>query len=229
MCLFASSCFGAGINIESVQSQIESCRSELISPLTAQGKRNSAALLKYEKILPNLTADGLKFMSELLETFKLYQNKELKAVVERYGDLTGDGADEKLLTYVHVVGDDVVTDAGVISNGKVIWSEQRKNPYLFVDDTIISLEESDPWIRFHIAITSDLPGIIDPLNPNDYFDSMAAKQVVRLGGTDTKEDYKRYIDNFNGKMLLHGDPECCQEALVWFEPIKSFIVFYSQH
>lgn len=197
------------------------------SLLSPAEKRDAAILLRYERELPALNSWEIDYLHKVFLTYMNFRSKGPETTLEKKGDLTGDGGLDTLRSHVHVVGDDVLVDSEVISRGEVIWSERRKNPYLYLGDSEMLMSESDIWVRFHTAITSDLPTIIGKSEQDDYLVKISVEKINQLGYAITEYEYRIYEKGFVGELLLHGEPECCRESMIWFSPAKSFVTFYS--
>jgi hypothetical protein len=43
----------------------------------------------------------------------------------------------------------------------------------------------------------------------------------------SKDEYSNYLYSFRGDIIAHGDPEIRHELLIWYEPVKDFVLFYA--
>lgn len=149
---------------------------------------------------------------------------ELDTTMFRYFDIDGDGVNDTISTTIFVRKDTILIKYLWLKEKKIIWSDTIRDVYLTIQTDDAAKRD---WLNF----------IIDGANPNiykisdfehliDYSVGLGVEELRDKGYYIDNNEYKRYIINYKGSLFEYGHPEMAEGLFIWFEPLKTFILFY---
>lgn len=194
---------------------------------------NSLVLKKAQEMKASSSGFLEEFLTKMLNNIDHYSDSTICKSVLFFDDIDGDKTIDTLVVTTYVVGNDVLLKLEWHKNDALIWDEQISNPYLWLgNDDIISDDSLNIWARITIGLDYAIPGIY---SPNDEMFKLISKNMILKTANNyfvknnleyVEEDFSSYIDNYKGKILKFGHPE--QPGLyIWYQPLMSFIKFYT--
>lgn len=200
--------------------------------LTDADRRDIRIILRWERELPNLSVREKTYLREIIQTMSKYRYLSEGFSIEKKEDITGDGRQDLLKTSVQINAGEVLCNSEVISNNKIIWKESLTDPYLGLGkSSLFNPDESDIWVRFYIASKYAAPKIISITEYEhisiDFASQLGLIALKEIGYSVSKSEYIKYLENYKGELIDHGEPEGGGELLIWYAPAEKFITYYA--
>jgi hypothetical protein len=189
---------------------------------------DSSYIHLYLKFLPIANEQEKKFINKMLYVFSDSDLKSLDATKLIIGKIDDDNINDTIYSHVYVFNDTVIVKSSWKRKGVLIWSDELKDPYLWISDNeLFKPSKRSILVNFTIGYYHAIPSLIPKSNFNEL--NVATRigvQYFKEQGLDINEmSYYQYILNFKGSLLLIGHPES-RACLIWYEPLKSFVPFW---
>ena len=178
-----------------------------------------------------------KFILQLIETYEKFSNKVLDTVLYTTCFIETNERLDTIQTRIFENGDEIVVHYSWVKNGELLWEKKFTNPYLWVNYDMFFDNKKwtkwEKWITFTIGIYYAPPDIqkIDEflsldIGLKELVVRMGLNELQELGFTIDRESYEQYVENFNGNLIVWGDPEGRDGLFIWYEPLQKFVCFY---
>jgi len=173
-----------------------------------------------------------EFTERLINTIQNFQNRKADTTLIQIGNIDNIGELDTIINRIYYYDRDVWVNSSWTKNGIKMWEEKIKNPYLWINDSEeFQYDTRKPWVTFTIGIYYAIPEL-DNIDNYSHIDKQLVLQIgeswcKRKNIKISESEYSEYLDNFKGDIIAHGDPEIRHELLIWYEPIKDFLLFYA--
>ena len=189
-------------------------------------------LSKYKNAYDSAEKWDKQFMAKLFRTIDQFSGRPADTTILTIGNIGGLGQPDTIKSHIYALDDTVFVESSWHRNGELMWTGNQKNPYLGINnDEIFSYDQRHPWVTFTIAVNYSAPELSER---RDYSGidrktalNMAKWYIERKNLKISEADYTQYFDSFNGQLFMHGEPEIRHELLQWYEPKKTFILYYA--
>lgn len=221
-------------SVDSLLTDIDKANVKLILEVEKEAKKflietDTNTIKKYEMLGDSVNK---KFTERLISTIKNFKNRKADTTVIEIGNIDNIGELDTITNRIYYYNGDVWVNSSWTKNGIKMWEEKLKNPYLWIGDSEeFQFDTRKPWVTFTIGIYYAIP----ELKNIDSYSHIDRKMILQIGESWCKRknikisesEYSKYLDNFNGDIIAHGDPEIRHELLIWYAPIKDFLLFYA--
>jgi hypothetical protein len=205
-----------------------SCYSQKQINSPASAKIDSTLIKPYLLISRNASKKENEFCQDVIHTITKFQNKILDTTVLVIGKVDSDELIDTIQSHIFVRHDTVLVQSIWKRKGKLIWSSESKNPYLWISDNpIFDYSSRSIWVTFTIGHKYAVPRLIEKstFNELEVATDTGMKEFEKLGYKIEKTSYVQYITNFKGSIIEFDDPEV-HPCYIWYEPLKRFILFW---
>ena len=173
-----------------------------------------------------------QFMTKLFHTIDQFRGRPADTTILTIGNVDGIGKPDTIKSHMYALDDTVFVESSWHRNGELIWNGTQKNPYLGINnDDIFSYDQRHTWVTFTIAVNYSAPELSER---TDYSRidrktalNMAKWYIERKNLNISEADYTQYFDSFSGQLFMYNEPEIRHELLQWYEPSKTFILYYA--
>ena len=192
----------------------------------------SSFISECENMLSKYTQEfERKFILQLIETFENFSNKVLDTVLYTTCFIETNERLDTIKTRIFEDKDNIIVHSSWVKNGTLLWEKKFINPdIIWVYNELFSENEKwKKWLIFTIGIYYAPPEIYkkrDDPELKELYVRIGLDELQELGFTIDKESYEQYIENFNGDLILWGDPEARDGLFIWYEPLQRFVCFY---
>ena len=166
----------------------------------------------------------------MIETFEKFSNKVLDTVLYTTCFIESNEKVDTIKTRIFENEDEIVVYYSWAKNDKLLWEKKIIDPYVWVkDDPFFYNEEWIKWIRFTTGIYYATPEIYELSSFHSLKEwalVVGLNELQELGFAIDRESYEQYIENFNGNLIVWGEPEVRDGMFIWYEPLQIFISFY---
>jgi len=195
-------------------------------------KISSTRLQEYKSYYDSSDKWDRQFMDKMFWTIDKFNNRPADSTILTIGNIDGIEPLDTITNRVYFSEDTVYVESNWSRNGEILWSDDIKNPYLGIGmSDLFDYDLRHPWVTFTIAIhmsTADLTERADYSGINRKIAlEMASWYIKRKELEITDEEYESYFDSFNGQLFSYGDPEGRNSLHQWYEPKKTFILYYA--
>lgn len=191
-------------------------------------------IARIEKEYDKFSEREIKATIEILELIKKYYNKEINESFITLGNFDCKSPIDTIVTHVSEIDNSVVIDYSYLRNGKVIWTQRYKDPYLWIGNSPVF---DELWNNIFIAgFNATKRCLAENWKKNENYNYMLEEWAVQLGVGELqrkghkvdRSDYEKFINNFNCDVLLHSHSEAGGGKLqIWYEPLKLFVTLYA--
>jgi hypothetical protein len=193
--------------------------------------KDTAVIHKYQKQLLTATGYEKEFLIKLINTIRKFESKKLDTTIIQIGQFDSNIPEDTIRTRIYEKMDSIYLSSVWRKNGVILWSHTIENPYTWIGESkLFQYDTRDKWVIFTIAIYQSLPEI-DKLTENgDAFMSVenGLEDLKSLGITMTREDYKNYILNYKGDLIIVPGVAVMDGAFIWYKPAKRFLLYYHE-
>jgi hypothetical protein len=186
--------------------------------------------IKNYKKLENSTND--EFIERIIRTISKFKDRKADTTILQICNIDNLGELDTIKNRIYYLNENVFVNSSWSKNGQLVWENEVKNPYLWIDDSDeFQFDTREPWVTFTIGIYYAIPEI---KNINYY--SHIDKNIVLKIGIDwgkrenksiSKDEYSDYLDSFKGDLIAYGHPEKRDGLIIWYEPINDFVLYYT--
>lgn len=204
---------------------------------------DSATLKSYHaKIIHDKLKYDSGFNNMLFHIINEFNGRPLDTTIVTAGKFDEKGNICKINTRVYLFCDTVFVDSKLYEKNRLLWQYvfkegwmpegYRCNP-IFLDSV-----PNNSWIYFTCGVYAGPPEFLDYKNngprilegfPSD------GKMVIDNDLSDSKnkginipeKQFRTYLKNFKGDLLLYGDLVHREQLFIWYSPAKCFILFYA--
>ncbi len=187
-------------------------------------------LKKYLVAFQNDTISSEKiFFSKLLNIIKDFSGRKLDTTLLTIGNIDGDDVRDTIFSRVYYDSDSIFVDSKWIKNNNINWDYKYANPYLSFDSDLLNYDTRSIWAIFAVGIVYGLPEIHSredgpPLDSLVY--SQGISDLKEAGINVTEVEYKKYLQNFKGELLVIGEPETREGLWIWYQPAGRLISYF---
>ena len=187
-------------------------------------------LKKYLAAFQNDTIYSEKiFFSKLLNIIKDFSGRKLDTTLLTIGNIDGDDVRDTIFSRIYYDSDSIFVDSKWIKNNNINWDYKYANPYYSFDSDLLNYDTRSTWAIFAVGVVYGLPEIHSRQEVGQV-DSL----IYDHGISDLKEagihinieDYKKYLQNYNGNLLAIGEPETRERLWIWYKPANILITYY---
>jgi hypothetical protein len=228
--LFLISC-NSNQDINRFKDQNKSISTDSVKTKSATALTIDTILLnKYIEAFKNDTISSEKiFFSKLLNIIKDFSGRKLDTTLLTIGNIDGDDVRDTIFSRVYYDSDSIFVDSKWMKNNNINWDYRYANPYLSFDSDLFNYDTRSIWAIFAVGIVYGLPEILsrqDGPAPDSLVYSQGISDLKEAGIKVTEEDYKKYIQNFKGELLVIGEPETREGLWIWYQPAGQLISYF---
>lgn len=183
----------------------------------------------YKKLESSLKSD---FIDKLTKTVIQFSDRKADTTILQICNIDNLGKLDTIKNQVYYYKGNVFVNSAWTKDGEKLWEQEIKNPYLWIGDSDeFQFDTRKPWVTYTIAIYYGIPDIENI----DYY-SHIDKEMIQNIGIDwakrknisiSRDEYAKYLENFKGDIIAYGHPENRDGLIIWYEPIKDFVLFYA--
>ncbi len=193
---------------------------------------NETEFEKYKTAYDSSDSREQKFIDQLFQTIDQFKSRPADTTILTIGNVDDIGKLDTISSRIYLKNDTIYVKSEWSRNGTLLWNELYENPYLWINDNkAFDWEERSLWVTFTIAIYYGTPELHEK---NDFsgIDRVTALKMAKWDIENNKlkisdSEYITYFDSFNGQLFQHGEPEIRNQLLLWYEPLKTFVLYYS--
>lgn len=201
------------------------------SLLTGKDVRDIKILKSYENEANNLDVRSKAFLKLVLDLIKKFRYSNIDTTIISVGNIDGDSILDTVRTRIYELNNEIIINYTWLSKQKIIWKYDYQNPYMYVDESnLFQYDTRDLWIIFTTAVKHSGFEFKD-LDSYKHIDrniitSIGLSHLMDLGINIRREEYIKYLENFEGQLVYYAQEEIGGNFDIWFEPIKNFVSFY---
>lgn len=207
--------------------QVDSLYSE--SKISEREKSAAKTLLKIEENYSKYDKYEKENAKEIFLTIKNLTHKRLDTTFITVEKFDNDSEIDTIYTSIYEQGQDIKIKYSFYKRNALIWSDSINNPYLWIGNTP-PLDNSYNDL-FQLAMTATKGCVAQKNDWNNPIDDLVLNIGVAYinsqGLSISKEEYKKYITEFKGELLIYKQDESGGQLSIWYEPLKDFIIFYA--
>lgn len=201
------------------------------SLLTPEDLRDVKILRSYEEELNKLSDPAKEFLKDVLRLIKKFRYRDIDTTIVSIGNINGDSFIDTVRTIIYEKSNEIVVTYVWESEHELMWEHSYKNPYMYVDESnLFQYDTRDLWVTFSIAVkycvfkfeNQDRYKHID----RNMATSIGWSKLKELGISISKEEYRKYLEEFGGQLVYYGQEEGGGNLDIWYNPIGKFIPFY---
>ncbi len=192
-------------------------------------KIDSDLIIRLNKRLDSADVKEKDFIHNMLVLIDKFKDKKLDTIVNTIGNIAGDKLIDTIQTRIYYKNKIVWVQYNWIKKQDTLWRFQLKDPYLFVGNSDLYIDNRSAWEVFTVAVFRVTPKII---KFNDY-KNLIEMSLMQLDYTNKEEglqidknNYKNYLQSFKGSLIEWGDNWYSEGLYIWYAPKKRLISFY---
>lgn len=146
------------------------------------------------------------------------------------GNIAGENLMDTIKTRIYYKDHTVWVQYNWIKIQDTLWNFQIKNPYIFIANCDLYLENRSVWEIFTVGVFEVIPKI----KRFDEYKHLFRTSILELNyANKTKDfkidltDYKNYLQRFKGNLMEWGDQAYTEGLYIWYAPEKKLIPFYT--
>ena len=207
-----------------------SCVNKNVENKSKTEKTQDSLITKYTKHLSETSGQEKVFTEQLIKTIKSYQNKDLDTTILTICKIDTDEPLDTIKTRVYEESNVIKVYYSWNKNGKRLWEEHFDNLiYSFEKNDFFVYNKLNKWEQFTVGIYHASPDIyeIERFKPfTDAHFELGTSDLKEAGLSLDTEIYRQYVNSFNGKVIVWGNPEFRGVGYIWYEPLMRFVKFH---
>jgi hypothetical protein len=190
---------------------------------------DSKLISQYKDRLIKADAHETKFVNNLLGLLDKFKSKKLDTTILTTGYIDEDSMIDTIQTRVFLKQGSIHVFSSWIKNLDTLWQFQIQDPYFYISNSDLFINNRSEWIIFTIGIYYSIPAISkfkDYKNLMEMSIDIGIQDLKKQGFNINSDEYKKYILNFNGNLLCWGDQRYREGLHIWYKPLKRFVNYY---
>ncbi len=201
------------------------------SLLSDDDLRDISILQKYESTYSNLKDNEIKFLKKAVGLIKQRRYGRIDTSFTTIGQLNNDSRPDTVFTHIFEHSDSIHVKYKWNANGKRMWEHEFTDPYLWISDSdLFQYDTRDIWIVFTIATQNCVFELIEfDAHYRSNIEGTASMGMLYFkasGIAISKDDYMKYLQQFNGQLVVYQQDEFGGLFDIWYEPLRRFVPFY---